>query len=92
MLKIAAAALSGFFIVSAAQTQEAGECISVEEADRLKDENGDMIVAHIPQPPVGVFFLIKRRDGTFKEVFASLGQVCHVQDFIGDPRLKGASL
>ncbi len=76
--------------------QEAGNCISVDEADRLLKENGETIVGDIPVfGPTGIIgmrFLVERPNGTYKEVVYDLsgGVVCHVQDFIGDPRVPDA--
>lgn len=92
MLRIAAAALSGFLIASAALTQEAQECLSLEDTNKYLNDHNEVIVAQIPEPPIGIRFLVQRADGTFKEMFGTLGQVCHIQDFVGDPRLKSSRL
>lgn len=72
---------------------ENGECVPISEADKMAEERGDAIVAY-HSDPTGVFFLVRRKDGTFKELFGDRKtlQLCHIQDFIGDPRLTGAAL
>lgn len=73
---------------------ENGACVSVEDADKTLSMYGEEIVGMIPTLPIGVWLLVQRADGTFKGMFYDMRvrQVCHVNDFTGDPRLGSSIL
>lgn len=93
---VIAAALG--FSATASLAQEAGDCLPVEEAQKRLDAEGTM-VAHRIAPAGNILFLVQRNDGTFKEMAAfpegpitEFSIICHMRDFVGDPRLQGAAL
>lgn len=74
------------------QAVENGQCVSIEEANAMLQANGDELVAQAQVPGL-LLFLVQRKDGTFKEVAVDgFGNVCHRQDFVGDPRLQKMAL
>lgn len=87
-------AASGVFMLLAAPVQavEGFQCVTVQQANEMLEENGDTIVAHMQRPGL-LMFLVQRKDGSYKEVVVdATGRACHTQDFIGDPRKPGAAL
>ena len=72
--------------------QEAGECMSLSEADVEKNAKGHTIVAQQPGPSGSVLVLVDRGDGSFKEVLVFAGTACHVKDFVSDPRKASFNL
>ena len=85
-MKITILALVATLCAGQVSAQESGNCLTIAEADAQKDISGDEIVAQINGPAGSILVLVKRADGTFKELMIFAGTVCHIQDFVADPR------
>ena len=99
-MRLWTAALCGLLLAAPVYAQDAGECITLAEAGTRAEQAGDVIVASRPGPD-GLHLLVRRGDGTFKHLLATPTEmpatpetvmVCHIEDYIGDPRNPGAVL